>query len=139
LTRFAIQQLREFQNLRRLGHACFDVGLGHLGDLQTVGHVVEHAHVRIQGVVLKHHGDVALGRLQLIDNFAANRNLAARDFFQARHHAQQGAFAAAGGAHDHDELTVGNLGVHAVDDLVALGAVAVGFFDVAQGDGGHGS
>ena len=50
----------ELQDLRRLVHARLDLGQRHLGDLQAVGHVVEHAHVRVQRVVLEHHGDVAL-------------------------------------------------------------------------------
>jgi hypothetical protein len=114
-----------------------DFVLGHLGDLQAVGHVVEHAHVRVQRVVLEHHGDVALGGLQLVDHAAADGDLAARDFFQPGHHAQQRGLAAARGADDDDELAIVDFGVHAVDHLVGLGPVAVALDDVAQRDGCH--
>jgi len=65
-----------------------------LADFQAIGHVVEHAHVRVQGVVLKHHGDVALGRLQVVDECAVDQNLAVGDGFQTGHHAHQCGFAA---------------------------------------------
>jgi hypothetical protein len=130
--RFALQQLREFQNLRRLLHPSLNVGFWQLGNLQAVGHVVVHAHVRVQRVVLKHHGDVALRRFEVVDDAPADVNLAAGDFLQARHHAQQRALAAAARPDDDDELAVADLGVDAVDDLVDLGAGAVGLFDIAQ-------
>jgi hypothetical protein len=66
--RLAFQQVAQFQDLGGLVDARLDLVLGHLADLQAVGHVVEHAHVRVQRVVLEHHGDVALGRLQLVDH-----------------------------------------------------------------------
>jgi hypothetical protein len=68
LARLALQQVAQLQDLGGLVHARLDLVLGHLGDLQAVGHVVEHAHVRVQRVVLEHHGDVALGRLQVVDD-----------------------------------------------------------------------
>jgi hypothetical protein len=64
-------------------------------------------------------------------------DLAAGDFFQPGHHAQQRALAAARGADDDDELAVGDFGVDAVDDLVGLGAAAVALDDVAERDGCH--
>jgi hypothetical protein len=72
-----------------LVHARLDLVDRHLGDLQAVGHVVEHAHVRVERVVLEHHRDVALGRLELVDHAVADADLAAGDLLQARHHAQQ--------------------------------------------------
>jgi hypothetical protein len=56
----AIEQVRQFQRLRHLGHTGLDLIRRHLGDLEAIGHVVEHAHVRVERVVLEHHGDVAL-------------------------------------------------------------------------------
>jgi hypothetical protein len=41
-----------------------DLGLGQAADLQAVGHVVVDAHVRVERVVLEHHGDVAVLRLE---------------------------------------------------------------------------
>ncbi len=105
----------ELQDLGGLVDARLDLVLGHLGDLQAVGHVVEVRHVRVQRVVLEHHRDVALGRLQVVDHAVADADVAARDFFEARDHAQQRGLAAARGADDDDEFAVGDLGVHAVD------------------------
>ena len=94
-------------------------------------------HVRIQRVVLEHHRDVALGRLEVVDDAAADRDLAAGDLLQPGDHAQQRALAAAGRPDDDDELAVGDLGVDAVDHLIGLRAVAVGLDDVADRDGTH--
>ena len=68
LTRLSLQQLRQLQNRCGLIHSGFDLGQRHFGDFQAVGHVVEHAHVRVQRIVLKYHGDVALGRFQVVDD-----------------------------------------------------------------------
>ena len=47
-------------------------GLGVAAIAQAVGHVVVDAHVRIERVVLEHHGDVAVGRLHVVDVLAAD-------------------------------------------------------------------
>ena len=95
LTRLAIEQLAEFENARCLFDARLDIALGQAANLQAIRHVVEHAHVRIERVVLEHHRDVALGGLQFVDDAVANPHLATGDGLQARHHAQQRGFAAA--------------------------------------------
>ena len=135
--RLALQQVAQLEDLGGLVHAALDLVLGHLGDLQAIGHVLEVRHVRVERVVLEHHRDVALGGFQVVHHAVADAQFAAGDFLQPRDHAQQRRLAAARGAHDHDELAVLHLGVDAVDDLVGLGPVPVALDDVAKGEGCH--
>ncbi len=64
------------ENARRLAHTRVDLGLGRAAVAQPVGHVVVDVHVRIERVVLEHHGDVALGRLDVVDDAPADADLA---------------------------------------------------------------
>ncbi len=68
LARQPLEQLLELERLGRLAHAPVDVVLGQLPDLQAVGHVPVHAHVRIERVVLEHHRDVAVLGLEVVDH-----------------------------------------------------------------------
>jgi hypothetical protein len=113
-------------------HALLDLGQRHFFDLQAVSHVVEHAHVRVQRVVLEHHGNVALGRFQRVDHARTDGNVATRNVFQPCHHAQQRGLAAARRTDDDDELAICHLGVQTMDDRRGFGAVAVGLYDVAK-------
>src|SRR5690606_13962387 len=119
-------------DLRRLVHPPADLLLRQLLDLEAIGHVVEHAHVRIERVVLEHHRDVPVGRLQVVHHPRADRDLAGGHLLQAGDHPQQRGLAAAGWTDDHDELAVADLCAHAVDDLQGLGAAAVFLDDVAK-------
>ena len=101
--------------------AGLDLGLRHAAVAQAIGHVVVDAHVRVERVILEHHGDVALGRLDLVDDAAADIDLACGDGLEPRDHAQQRGFAAAGGADQHAELAVGDVEVDAFDGLEAAG------------------
>jgi hypothetical protein len=76
-----LQEGAELENRRRLVDPQLDLGHWHLGDLQAVSHVVEDRHVRVERVILKHHRDVALARLDVVDDPAADRDLAFADFF----------------------------------------------------------
>src|SRR5262249_15277002 len=103
-------------------------------DLEPVRHVVEHAHVRVQRVVLEDHRDVAILRLELVHDASADDDLAARDLLEPGDHPQERRLAAARGTDDDDELAVRHVDVHAVDHLVA----GVALPDIAQFDSGHG-
>ena len=87
----------------------------------------------IERVILEHHGDVAVLRLQAVDDPAADGDGAAADFLEARDHAQRRRFAATGRADQHDELAILDVEIDVLDrDHVAVNLVHVG-----QYDGGH--
>jgi hypothetical protein len=78
--------------------------------------------MRVERVRLEHHGDAALGWIDIVHPRAADFEIAGGDVFQARDHPQQGGLAAAGGADEHHEFLGLDLEVHALDDLdMAIG------------------
>ncbi len=82
-----------------------------------------HRHVRVERIVLEHHGDVAVARPHVVDHLAADRDLAVADVLEAGDGPQQRALAAAGRADQHRELAVRDLEVdaaHGMDGAVAL-------------------
>src|SRR5690606_12516154 len=89
LARTPRQQVREFQDARRVFDSALDLGLAELADLEAVSHVFEYRHVRIQRIVLEHHGNVALGRLKLVDDLAIDADVAAGNAFKPGDHAHQ--------------------------------------------------
>ena len=129
----ALQQMLDVQHLRRSVDGCVDLGLRHLGQLQTEGHVVEQAHVRVQRITLKDHGNAALRRRQVVDDPAADAQGAFGDVFQPRDRAQKGALAAAAGADEDHEFTVTDVEVDRRQDL----HLAIGFADPCQFDCRH--
>jgi hypothetical protein len=70
--------------------------------------------VRIERVVLEHHGDVAILGRDRVDHAPADRNLARRDVLETRQHAQQGGFATTGRTHQHHELAIGDVDTYAM-------------------------
>ena len=54
---------------------CVDLLLFELPHLEAERHVVEHAHVRVERVVLEHHGDVAIHGGEIIDDMSVDRNV----------------------------------------------------------------
>ncbi len=115
--RLAVEVVRQLQHLRRRGHAVGDFRLGHACDFQPIGHVVEHAHMRIERVVLEHHGDVAIHRLDLVHAVAADADIARRHGLQPCNHAQQRRFPATGWADDDDEFAIRHVDADAVNHL----------------------
>jgi hypothetical protein len=89
--------------------------------------------MRVQRIVLEHHGDVAVLGVDLVDDAIADRDLPARDLLETRDHAQQRTFAAARRAHEDHELLIGDLEIDAVDDLLRVEGLA----NAAQTDGGQ--
>jgi hypothetical protein len=91
----AVQQLGDVENARGMVDALADLFLGEFAQFQPERHVLEHRHVRIERVILKHHRDVAILRRPVVDDFAADIDVAGGDFLEARDHAQRRRLAAA--------------------------------------------
>ena len=117
LARLAVEEFGDVENLGRRLDPLANLRGGNLLHLQTEGQVLEDGQMRIEGVVLEHHGDVPVLRRQLVDDFAVDGDLAAGDILQAGDHPQDGALAAAGGADQNDEFIVLDVQVDAVNHL----------------------
>ena len=133
--RFALQQVLDVQNLRRIVDGGIDLRLRHVGKFQAKGHVVEQIHVRIEGVGLKHHRDAAFGGGNIVDDLAANGQGATGNFFESGDGAQQRGLAATGRADEHHEFAVPHLKI----DVAQHMNVGVGLLDVDQSHVCHGS
>src|ERR1700751_6161974 len=100
---------------------------------QAEGHVVVDAHVRIERVILKHHGDVAVHGRQLVDHGIADEDLTRADRLQARHHAQRRGLAAARRADQDYEFLVADFKVDVFDGV----KVVIKLVEVADQNARH--
>src|SRR5438132_11642411 len=75
-------------------------------DAEPVGHVLAHCHVRIQGVALEDHRDVAMTRREIRDVAALDADRAGRDLLQTRDHAEERRLSAAGRTDEDHEVAV---------------------------------
>ena len=90
LPRAPIKQFGKAEQFGGLANTALDIVLGKAANAQPIGHIVEDAHMRIKRVILKHHGDIARGRLKRRHVPIINQHRATRAAFQPRHDAQQG-------------------------------------------------
>ena len=114
-------QLHQIQDLH---DPLLDLVLGHLAQLQAVGHVVKYVVVGQQGVALEHHGGIAFVGGQGVDGLVAQIDLALVGAFKAGDHPQCGGLAAAGGAqqrHKAARLNIQRYVAHGVKILARLG------------------
>jgi hypothetical protein len=131
----AVEVRGEVEDLGGVLDAAADVGPVHAGDLQGEAHVVRDGHVRVERVVLEHHGDVAVLRGDVGDVAVADADRPAVDLLEPGEHPQAGRLAAARGADQDEELAVGDVEVQRVDSGVGRAGVAAG--GVVEGDGRH--
>ena len=85
---------------------------------QSESDVVEHRHVRVERIVLKHHGDVTVLGRHVVDTLPGNRKAALIGIFESGNGSQQCAFAATGLADQHSEFTCRYGQVYAFDHMV---------------------
>jgi hypothetical protein len=71
----ALDQLDQFESTRGPPHARIDLGPRRAADLEVIGHILEHREVRVKGVVLEHHRDVAVLGLDRRDVTWADEHL----------------------------------------------------------------
>src|SRR4029450_10936256 len=97
------------EDVGRVAHALLNLGPFEFAHLQAECHVVVYAHMRVERVVLEHHGDVAVHRRQFIDHVAVDGNVAGTDRFKPGDHPERRRLATAGGSYEHHELLVADL------------------------------
>ena len=112
-----------------MGHSFQDGGRLFLAQFERKTHIFAHRHVRIKGITLEHHGNIAVLGLQMIDHLLVDFDFTSGNVFQTRQHAQQGRFTATRGPHQDDELTRVNIEADAMDDLDLL---AIHLFDLME-------
>ena len=101
-----VEEMLDIEDAGSFLNALVDLGLGGLAELKTESHVVIYGHVRIQGVVLEYHGDVAILGSYVVNEFVADVKLAVGDLFKTSDHAQGGRFSAAGRTYENDEFLI---------------------------------
>src|SRR5699024_11809779 len=71
--------------------------------------------LRIECMVLEHHGDIAFARGQQSDIVLADADVAGVDGFETCEHAQGGGLPASGGTDEDEELAIGDVETDLVD------------------------
>lgn len=89
--------------------------------------------MRIDRVVLEHHGDVPLLGLEVVHHAPVDSDLAAADLFEASNHPKRRGLAAAGGSDQNDELAILNRKVNSMDH----GGAPIGFDQAIDFNGRH--
>ena len=133
LLRFSLQELPDAEHLGDLVDPALDHLLGDAAQPQAISDVVVHAHVRIERVVLKDHGDVAVLRRDVVHEALADEDAPAGLLLEPSEHPQRGGLAATRRAHEHQELRV----AHRQVEVVHRDDVAEALRDVVVGDGRH--
>src|SRR6185437_12212936 len=87
--RLAIEEALEPQGSGRGGDTLRDLGAWQTPLLEPKGEVLPHSHMRIERIVLKDHGDVALARIDVGHHSAAEPDLAAGDLLETGGAAEQ--------------------------------------------------
>ena len=82
-------------------------------------HVFAHRQVGEDRVILEHHADVALGRVQVVDAGAVKIEIPALDGVEAGDHAQQGRLAAAGRPKKGKKFPAADVQVQVLDNGIA--------------------
>jgi hypothetical protein len=117
--------LGQLEQLRRLLDLALDLLVGGLAQPQREGDVLEHAQVRVERVVLEHHGQVPVARRLVVDPLVADEHVTLGDVLEADDHPQHGRLPAPRRSHEDHELAIGDVERHVVDGREAV-AVALG-------------
>src|SRR4029078_2305611 len=106
--RLAVEELPEAEQMRDFLHAPVDLVLGRLAHLQPVGEIAANVHVRVEGVVLEDHRDVAVTWRQLGDVSTVDEDRSRGHLLEPGDHPQERRLATPGWADQHQELAVCN-------------------------------
>ncbi|EAU48529.1 hypothetical protein R2601_03113 [Salipiger bermudensis HTCC2601] len=124
-----VQQRLYLEDLGDLLDRLRRLGLGGAADAQPEGEVGAHLHMRIERVVLEHHRDAALARLERVDDALTDADLAGGYLLEPGDHPQRGGLGAARGPHQHHELAFLDI---EVDPVHRLEGTAIDLFEISQ-------
>ena len=82
----AVDQIGNVEHAGGFSDPALDLRLGIMLQPQTERHVFRDRHMRVERVVLEHHGDVAVLRWNIVDDVAADRDVAIGDVFEPCDH-----------------------------------------------------
>lgn len=91
-----------------------DLLLRCLAQFQAEGHIIVHAHVRIEGITLEHHGDVPIFGGHIVDQPIADVNVPLGQLFQTGQQAQAGGLATARRADKDEKLFIFDMNVQVI-------------------------
>ena len=134
LAGLAVQEVGEFEDAGGLLDAAVDLRLRGPAFAEAVGEVVVDGHVRVERIVLEHHGDVPVRGLDVVDHAPADLDLALGDGLQARDHAQKRGLAAAARPDQDNEFAIGDV---ERDAFHGLHAAWISFSDLIDAEFGH--
>ena len=129
----AAEQMLDLQQLCDPQDRLLARRLRHAAHVEAELHVLGHVHVRVEGVGLEHHGDVAVLGVDVVDHALADADLAGAGLHQPGDDVEQGGLAAAGRPQQHQELAVGELDIDLFQDFQR----GVAFLDAADAEGCH--
>ncbi len=87
--RLTIQKVGDLQHLSGLIHPPLNLRFIHLPKLQTKRHIVKHGHMRIQRIILEHHGNIAVLGRHIVHHPLTDLDRPLGDLLQTRQHPQQ--------------------------------------------------
>ena len=111
----ALEQLLDVEGSRGFLDALVDLVFRQLANPEPEGHVLVNGHVRVQGVILEDHRDVAIFGRNVVDELGVDIKLAFGDVLETRDHSKRSRLAAARGADEDHELLVIDDNVRIVD------------------------
>ncbi|MNN56534.1 hypothetical protein D3C81_1714720 [compost metagenome] len=126
--RLTVQQVLDVEDLGSLTNAGVNVGFLELTQLQAECHVLVYVHVRVQGVGLEHHCDVAVLRSYIIHQTVTDVQFAGSDFFQTGNHTKGGGLTAAGAANQYYEFFIFNIQMEVFNGR--FGVSRISFYDM---------
>src|SRR6266542_203701 len=115
LARLALEEMLDAEQRRRPLRLRLLLRLLDALRLQREDDVLVDGEVRIERVALEDHGDAALARGEVVDDAAADEDVAGGGLLEAGDHPQERGFSGARGAEEDEELALSALQVDVVD------------------------
>src|SRR5699024_10280308 len=89
-------------------------------EFESESHIIVHAHMRIECIVLEYHCDIPVFRLHIVHPFVIDVKIAVSNILESCNHAESRGFTAPRGPDEHDEFTIMYFQIEVVYDRWTL-------------------